>query len=97
MAPEFPLTATDPDGVVVRLTKRRWNHVVAGHPELAPFLDAVLTSIRTPTRRMPGRKDDEQWFYVEGVGPSRCLKVVVRYEETGGGRIVTAFARRSMP
>jgi hypothetical protein len=45
---------------------------------------------------MPGPQDNEEWFYLGGAGPSRWLKAVVHYEG-GRGRIVTAFARRSMP
>jgi len=45
---------------------------------------------------MPGRHHGEEWFYLEGAGPSRWLKVVVHYEGKSG-RIVTAFGRRSMP
>jgi hypothetical protein len=41
---------------------------------------------------MPG----EEWFYVEGAGPSRYLKVVVAFN-AGRGTIITGFARRSMP
>jgi len=41
-------------------------------------------------------RPNEEWFYVENLGPSRWLKVVVAY---GGeeGRIITAFPRRSFP
>jgi hypothetical protein len=45
---------------------------------------------------MAGRRDGQEWFYLEAVGPSRFLKVVVAYDG-GRGFIMTAFARRSMP
>lgn len=89
-------SAVDPDGRRVELTEERWRHVLDGHPELAPHLASVTRAIREPDQRRAGREVGEEWFYLEGAGPSRWLKVVVHYEG-GRGRIVTAFARRSMP
>ena len=94
-----PLLATvvDPDGRSVDLAEERWAHITSGHPELARYRNDVLETVQEPTRRRPGRKLGEEWYYRERTGPSRWLKVVVRYEPTGRGWIVTAFARRSMP
>lgn len=86
----------DPDGRRVDLTEERWRHIVDGHPELVPYAASVTRAVRQPDRRMAGREDDEEWFYLKGAGPSRWLKVVVHYEG-GRGRIITAFGRRSMP
>jgi len=85
-----------PDGRRVELVAARWRHIVDGHPELASYLEDVLNAVAEPTRRMPGRVVGEERFYVKGAGPSRWLKVVVHYDRDAG-RIVTAFARRSMP
>jgi hypothetical protein len=90
------VSVLDPDGRVVDLDAERWAHILAGHPELASHLKSVARVVREPDRRLPGRHEAEEWFYLAGVGPSRWLKVVVHYE-CGRGRIVTAFARRSMP
>ena len=90
------VSTLDPDGRQVELTEERWRHIVAGHPELAPHLSAVTRAVREPHRRLAGRKADEEWFYLEGAGPSRWLKVVVHFQG-GRGLIVTAFGRRSMP
>ena len=97
MAAEIVATVLDPDGRSVDLTGERWAHITDGHPELAGYRNEVLETVRVPSRRGPGRTLGEEWFYRESVGPSRWLKVVVRYELTGRGWIVTAFARRSMP
>jgi hypothetical protein len=86
----------DPNGRLVELTAERWSHITAGHPELAPHLADVVQAVEKPDRQLPGRAPHEEWFYLEDVGPSRWLKVVVHYEQ-GTGRIITAFARRSMP
>jgi len=95
-------TVIDVDGRSVELTEERWAHIIgaephhAGHPELAQHLDAVLRAVKAPDHRLAGRRDGEEWFYLEGAGPSRFLKVVVAYDGRQG-RIITAFGRRSMP
>lgn len=93
----FPATVIDPNGRTVHLTEERWGHIVAGHPELESHLVDMLAAVRDPRHRLRGRREDEEWFYLDKIGPSRWLKVVVRYGESGDGWIVTAFARRSMP
>jgi hypothetical protein len=95
-------TVLAPDGRPVDLSSERWAHIVgdeparAGHPELRPYRAEIMRAVREPTVRLPGRASGEEWFYLEGAGPSRYLKVVVAFS-SGRGRIITAFARRSMP
>jgi hypothetical protein len=95
-----PNTETkDPEGRTVCLSDERWSHIINseyGHPELEQLRGEVLGTVSSPDRRLSGRDPNEEWFYVAGVGPSRWLKVVVVYE-AGRGRIITAFARRSIP
>jgi hypothetical protein len=86
----------DVDGRLVELSDERWAHIISGHPELASHLLAIMDATRRPSHRLSGRRQGEEWFYIEGSGPSRFLKVVVAYDG-GRGFIVTAFARRSMP
>jgi hypothetical protein len=96
MAPVIA-SVVDPDGRIVRLDANRWTHIADGHPELRAHQADILKAVETPSRRVPGRRPDEEWFYLEGNGPSRWLKVVVRYGHGKDGSIVTAFARRSLP
>jgi hypothetical protein len=70
-------TVTDPAGRSVVLTAERWAHITARHPELRPFRDDILETVRHPTSRLIGRRPGEEWFYRHGAGPSRWLKVVV--------------------
>jgi hypothetical protein len=86
----------DPDGRRVILTSARWGHIVRRHAVLERHLEDLLRAVSEPDRRMPGRRDDEEYFYLSGVGPSRWVKVVVHYEHDLG-RIVTAFPRRRFP
>ncbi len=97
MTAELLATVLDPDGRSGELDEGRWAHITQGHPELRQHLQAVLDTVRAPSRRLPGRSASEKRLYGEKIGPSRWLKVVVRYEATGRGWIVTAFARRSLP
>jgi hypothetical protein len=97
MPEQILATVVDADGRRVDLFEGRWAHIVDGHPELEPYQNEVVETVRTPSRRKSGHELGEEWFYREGVGPSRWLKVVVRYETSDRGWIVTAFARRSMP
>ena len=88
----------DPDGRRVELTQERWEHITHAdsHPQLADHLTDILDAVRGPSKWMAGPDEGEVWFYLEGRGPSRWLKVVVIFE-SGRGFIVTAFPRRSLP
>jgi hypothetical protein len=87
----------DPEGRDVLLDVERWEHIVDGHPELGHVQDEILRAVESPTEVMAGRTSDEEWFYLEGAGPSRWLKVVVVFDRAGSGRIITAFGRRRKP
>jgi hypothetical protein len=90
------VTLTDPSGRRVVLDERGWRHITLDHPELRVHQMTIRQAVEEPAFRHRGRRPNEEWFYLEGVGPSKFLKVVVRYS-AGGGRIVTAFPRRSVP
>ncbi len=80
-----------------RADQERWDHVIEeGHPEMTGLLDDVLATVARPDKRIPGRESNEEWFYRQGVGPGRWLKVVVIYEQQRGF-IVTTHGRRSFP
>lgn len=79
------------------LTAERWAHICDGHPELGPHLADVLAAVREAEHVMPGRRPGEEWFYAEGVGPSRWLKIVISFPDGEPGRIITSFGRRRKP
>jgi hypothetical protein len=87
----------DPQGRDVLLDVERWEHIVDGHPELGHLREEILRAVESPTEVVAGRMSDEAWFYLEGAGPSRWLKVVVVFDRQGSGRIITAFGRRRKP
>lgn len=89
----------DPDGRRVELTDERWHHILVkpdGHPELAGYQAEVMRAVQVPDDRRPGRRNNEQWFFLRNAGPSRWLQVVVAYDDDRGW-IVTAFGRRRNP
>ncbi len=97
--PHGPILASviDPQGRAVELTRERWAHIVDGPPELARHQADVLSTVTSPSRQAKGHREGEEWFYHDGAGPSRWLKVVVLYGQGAAGFIVTAFPRRRLP
>lgn len=89
-------TVVDPDGTSVDLTSERWAHICRRHPEISHLQAAVLQAVSGPDEIRHGGQTNERWFYLNGPGPSRWLKVAVAYEE-GRGWITTAFPRRNLP
>ena len=95
----MPGEVTGPDGRRVELTAERWAHIIdpwTVHPELTSHEDDVLRAVVEPDVVRPGRRENERWFFLRGVGPSGWLQVVVAYEQERGW-VVTAFARRRDP
>lgn len=86
----------DSEGTTVELTEERWDHIIERHREIEPFGEAVLRAVQAPDRRMPGRLDNEEWYYLKTDEPSDWVKVVVAYSEERG-HVVTAYATRSAP
>jgi hypothetical protein len=86
----------DPDGRLVELTRERWAHILRAHPYVEPYLAEIQAAVVIPTAVLPGWEPNERWYYLDGVGRSRWLKVVVLYEDDRGF-ICTAFPRRTFP
>lgn len=53
----------------------------AGHAEMAPHLDAVLTAIAEPDHRESDDHPHRERFYKRDAGPSQWLMVVVGFEK----------------
>jgi hypothetical protein len=90
-------TILDRRGRQVLLSLDRWRHVVSAHPEIETCKGDIRRAVEAPTSVIAGREPDEEWLYLEGVGPSRWLKVVVVFDSEDRGRIITSFARRRKP
>jgi len=55
-----------------------------------------MMTIPAPTRRLPGRQPNEEWFYGQGFGPTGFVKIAVHYDGRVGA-IRTVFPRRRFP
>jgi sarcosine oxidase gamma subunit len=88
----------DPDGGRVVLFDAVWRKkIVRDHPEVGAYMSAVLQAVATPDHVAHDPIFAERTrYYVQGVGPSQWLLVVVSYEQTPA-RIVSAFANRKDP
>ena len=84
-------------GRTVRLPEERWQHIIDGHPYMAPFHAEVLRAVEAPTDLIEQPRSGQDWFYLRDSGPSRWLKVVVAFDEDSVGSIRTALPRRSKP
>jgi hypothetical protein len=91
------LSAVDPLGRTVNLTADRWEHIIDGHPEMASLRGEVLRAIREPSELLRAPRVGEDWYYLQGAGPSQWLKVVVAFDENNDGSVLTAFPRRRKP
>jgi hypothetical protein len=90
-------TTRDPLGRTVHLTRERWEHIAYGHSPVAALRAQVMRAVREPTTWTEEKRPGEGWFYLEDVGPSRWLKVVVAYDDKSVGNVITAFPRRRHP
>ena len=70
--------ATGPDGRDAELRAATWDHVLAGHPEIAKHLDDVIETIEQPELR----EDDPRPGRVRSFrrcGPERWIRVVLEF------------------
>lgn len=48
--PRRDWAVTDPEGILVKLRRRRWRYIRAGHEDLIPHLAEILDTLRWPQR-----------------------------------------------
>lgn len=83
------------NGVPVRLTDERWDHILDGHPELSPGdMDLVLDAVEDPEYILPGYGGTLVAVLV--LGKSSYLHVVYKEVTKDDGFIVTAGIRPRM-
>jgi hypothetical protein len=52
----------DPLGRTVHLTAERWEHVIDGHPYMAPYMTDVVRAIEAPSERIAQARPGQDWF-----------------------------------
>ena len=78
------------NGVPVRLTSERWQHITMGHPEIADYYYEILETIESPEIIYEGNNDAK--IAIKKFQERFLTFVVVVYKETsaGDGFIITA-------
>ncbi len=60
-----------------------------GHPEMRSLRTEVLRAIREPSELPHAPRVGEDWYYLQGAGPSQWLKVVIAFDENNNGSVLT--------
>lgn len=82
--------AISKNGVPIRLTSERWQHITTGHPEIADYYYEILETIETPEIIYEGNNDAK--IAIREFQENNAKFVVVIYKETNtnDGFIITA-------
>lgn len=83
--------AISKNGIPVRLTSERWQHITTGHPEIADYYYEILEAIETPDIIYEGNNDAK--IAIRKFQETFTKFVVVIYKETSkkDGFIITAY------
>ena len=83
--------AISKDGIPIRLTIERWQHITIGHPEIADCYYEILETIENPEGIYEGNNDAK--IAVKQFRENNTKFVIVIYKETDGidGFIITAY------
>jgi hypothetical protein len=77
------------NGVPIRLTEERWEHIVDEHPYMTSYYEAVLAAVEQPQYILRGRKG--VLVAVTSQGRRKFLHVIYRELGKQDGFIITAF------
>ncbi len=85
-----------PNGIPVRLTEERWQHIAAGHPELADQRERIMDTIAEPDFVQAGDEGELLAVRLYEHTPLTRKHLVVAYRETGptDGFVLTAYFTR---
>ena len=84
------------NGIPIRLTEERWEHIVDRRPHMTSYLEATLTAVEHPTvilRGRRGRRGQTGQVYVAvlALGPDHYLHIAYReFKSQADGFIITA-------
>ncbi len=82
------------NGVPVRLTEERWEHIVSNKPYMEAYYEQVLDTIERPTWVLRGYAG--ALVAVLALGKQQYLSVVYRELNRKDGFIITAFIARKV-
>lgn len=82
------------NGVPIRLTGERWEHVVSNKPYMETYYEKVLEAIETPTWILRGYAG--ALIAVLSVAKRNYLHVIYREVSQDDGFVITAFLSRKV-
>ena len=82
------------NGVPIRLTDERWEHILYRRPHMASFIESVLDAVGDPEYILGGHKGT--LIAVVHLGESSYLNVVYRELSHSDGFIITARIEREL-
>jgi hypothetical protein len=85
-------TAYSINGVPVRLTEERWEHITSNKPYMEAYYERVLEAIERPTAILRGYAGTQ--VAVLPLGKQRYLLVVYREISENDGFTITAFVAK---
>jgi hypothetical protein len=91
VAPNQASTIVSKNGVRIRLTAERWEHIAEEHGELASLASEVLRAIGEPEQIFTG--GGGELLAVRQIEPSKWMVAVYR-EQEHDGFVITAFLTR---
>jgi hypothetical protein len=84
-------TVFSQNGIPIRLTGERWEHIMKRHAEMIALQDEIAETIRMPERIMLG--NDGEYIALRALSEEKYLVVMYRELELDGF-IITAFTTR---
>lgn len=77
------------NGVPIRLTAERWEHITVGHPELKDLYESVINAISTPESIRLG--NNNEYLALKKANDNKYIVVVYRETNKKDGFVITAF------
>ena len=82
------------NGIRIRLTDERWQHIIQEHDELADLREEVLEAIHQADQILKGNAGE--LFAVRMIETAKALVVVYREVDLQDGFVITAFLTRRL-
>ncbi len=82
------------NGVPIRLTDERWEHILDSHPELASYRETVLDAVENPDYILASRRG--AFAAVVVLGRKAFLHVFYIEKDRHDGFILSAWMKRKM-
>ena len=79
------------NGVPIRLTDERWQHITSGHPEIADYYYEILETIETPEIIYEGSNNAKIAFKKITAMTNKFMAVVYKEIDETDGFVITAY------